>query len=110
MFTLLDSFRLSSYPLSSYFLINSPEVQKIDEDNIILSIDIPGYEKENIKVFTEEGYLVVSAKSDSRKYYRKWELPENEKVGKVKYYNGVLKIELQRILSEKEKRVSYAIE
>jgi HSP20 family molecular chaperone IbpA len=90
--------------------MNDPEVQKVDEDNLVLSVDLPGYEKDNIKVYSESGYLVVSAKSDTRKYYRRWELPENEKVGVVRYINGVLKIELQRILTEKEKRLNYQIE
>ena len=35
-------------------------------DKYLISIDLPGYEKENIKVHIEDGYLNVDAKADSK--------------------------------------------
>lgn len=36
------------------------------KDKYLISIDLPGYEKENIKIHIEDGYLNVDAKVDSK--------------------------------------------
>lgn len=38
---------------------------KENDDNYVISVDLPGYDKENIKVDITDGYLTVSAKTDS---------------------------------------------
>ena len=38
---------------------------KEHDDNYVISVDLPGYDKENIKVDITDGYLTVSAKTDS---------------------------------------------
>ncbi len=80
---------------------------KETETNYELDVEMPGYEKENIKVSLENGYLTVSAKkeskeeSDGKRYLRK-EISESCSrsyyVGqdvsrgdiKAKYENGIL--------------------
>lgn len=51
---------------------------KENKDGYVIDIDLPGYEKENIKMEIEDGYLVVHAKMDKNvdekeegKYVRK---------------------------------------
>ena len=36
-----------------------------DEKNYIIDVDLPGFEKENIKIALEDGYLTINAKMDS---------------------------------------------
>ena len=40
---------------------------KEKKDKYLVNIDLPGYEKENIKVEIEDGYLTVHATTDSQK-------------------------------------------
>ena len=42
-----------------------PDIEE-KKDKYLISIDLPGYEKENIKVHIEDGYLNVDAKADSK--------------------------------------------
>ncbi len=47
---------------------------KEEDGNVVVEIDLPGYEKENIKVDLEDGYLTVKAEKDEKK--------EDDKKGK----------------------------
>lgn len=40
---------------------------KEKEDKYLVDIDLPGYEKENIKIEIEDGYLTIHATTDSNK-------------------------------------------
>lgn len=40
---------------------------KEKKDKYLINIDLPGYEKENIKIEIEDGYLTVHATTDSQK-------------------------------------------
>lgn len=86
---------------------------KETETNYELDVEMPGYEKENIKVSLENGYLTVSAKkeskeeSDGKRYLRK-EISESCSrsyyVGqdvsrndiKAKYENGILSVSVPK--------------
>lgn len=52
-----------------FFKRNDNKLMRTDikehDDNYIISVDLPGYDKENIKVDITDGYLTVSAKTDS---------------------------------------------
>ena len=52
-----------------FFKRNDNKLMKTDikehDDNYVISVDLPGYDKENIKVDITDGYLTVSAKTDS---------------------------------------------
>ena len=62
-----------------FFKRNDNKLMRTDikehDDNYVISVDLPGYDKENIKVDITDGYLTVSAKTDS----------ENNEEEKVKY-------------------------
>ena len=51
-------------------------------DKYLISIDLPGYEKENIKINIEDGYLNVNAKADSNRE----EKEEGKFVRKERYF------------------------
>lgn len=52
-----------------FFKRNDNKLMRTDikehNDNYVISVDLPGYDKENIKVDITDGYLTVSAKTDS---------------------------------------------
>lgn len=52
-----------------FFKRNDNKLMRTDikehDDNYVISVDLPGYDKENIKVDITDGYLTVSAKTDS---------------------------------------------
>lgn len=54
-----------------FFHNHESKVMKTDieelSDKYVLAVDLPGYEKENIKMSIEEGYLTISASTNTSK-------------------------------------------
>lgn len=93
---------------------------KENENNYLIDIEMPGYDKEDIKIEVEEGYLNVSAsrnvKNDEEesnyvrreRYYgecsRSFYVGESIEVEDVKasYKNGILKLEVPKKEEKKE--------
>lgn len=99
-------------------IINSSNVLKTnikkEDDNYIYEIDVPGYNKEDIGINYEDGYLIVEVKTNnyssnysskdtyvrqerysgscSRSFYI-GEIDENDI--SAKYYNGVLQVKFK---------------
>ncbi len=94
---------------------------KENKDKYVIDIDLPGYEKENIKIEVEDGYLTVHATIDSNKE----EKEEGKFVRKERYMgscsrsfyvgddvkeedikatfrNGILKLEVPKVEEKKE--------
>lgn len=57
---------MKHYPMKS-------DVRERD-DNYLLEIDLPGFQKENIKAYVEDGYLIVTAAREREKNqkHRRW--------------------------------------
>lgn len=84
-----------------------------DDNRVKLEIELAGYKKEEIEIYTEKDYLYVKAKKNgasNRSYSRYWSLSETEKVGSIQYENGLLSIEILRVVPEEQKRKNYKIE
>ena len=87
---------------------------KEKKDKYIVDIDLPGYEKEDIKIEIDNGYLIVNAKTSHHKYVRKerfvGECSRSFYVGedvrqddiKASFRNGTLKIEIPKKDEPKE--------
>jgi HSP20 family protein len=94
---------------------------KEKKDKYIVDIDLPGYEKENVKIEVDNGYLIVNAKTshhkaekEEGKYVRKerfvGECSRSFYVGedvkqddiKASFRNGTLKIEIPKKDESKE--------
>lgn len=77
-----------------------------EEDKIKVIVDMPGVEKEDIKLYiSEDGRtLTIDAKGKERRYHKEVRLPAAVDPNKAKatYKNGVLSIELEKV--EKKKR------
>lgn len=77
-----------------------------EEDKIKVVVDIPGVEKDDIKIrISDDGLLLtIDAKSKDRKYHKEIKLPTAVDPTKAKatYKNGVLSIEMEKV--EKKRR------
>ena len=95
---------------------------KETEDSYILDIDLPGYNKEDIKVDITEGYLTINAKTShtsedkekgkfvrrerfigeaSRSFYVGEDIKEDEI--KASFKNGILNLEVPKVTPEEKK-------
>ena len=74
--------------------------------------ELPGVEKEDIKLFGTENSLTISVDSPQRKYHKEIELPVNVEQTQAKstYKNGVLEVVLKIKEEEKTKGFSINIE
>ncbi|MFP3178729.1 MAG: archaeal heat shock protein Hsp20 [Thermocladium sp.] len=69
-----------------------------DGDKIKVVMDMPGIDKDKIKIKVNGDKLIVSAEGNDRRYYKEVNLPANVDPSKAKatYRNGVLTIELMK--------------
>jgi HSP20 family protein len=108
-----------------FFTNEESKIMKTDikekKDKYIIDIDLPGYEKEDIKMSIEDGYLTVNASTNTEKedkeegkFVRKerymgscsrsfyvGDAVENEDI-KASFKNGTLKIEIPKKENKKE--------
>ena len=92
-------------------------VIKVDEDNFVVELAVAGFAKTDIDVSTADGKLTVKGElntedSDSkfihrgiaaRKFTREWALGEYMEVKSAELKDGMLKIDIVRILPEEKK-------
>lgn len=82
-----------------------PLVDVITEENQIKVIaEVPGVDKQDIKLNVVGKTLSIRAESERRKYSKDIELPEevDPKSAKASYRNGILEVTLSRIKKEKK--------
>lgn len=108
-----------------FFRTNENKMMKTDikehENNYTIDVDLPGYDKENIKVAIEDGYLTVHATMDNsnedtekgkfvrrERYFgecsRSFYVGENIEVEDIKasFKNGTLTLEIPKKEEKKE--------
>jgi len=76
-----------------------PLVDVFDEkDHVLVIIELPGVEKEQISAEVKGDILTLSAATGERKYYKEVILPKDVDAGtlKSKYKNGVLEIRIEK--------------
>lgn len=92
-------------------------VIKVDEDNFVVELAVAGFSKSDIDVSTADGKLTVKGElntedNDSkfihrgiaaRKFTREWALGEYMEVKAAELKDGMLKIDIERILPEEKK-------
>ena len=87
-----------------------------------LEVALAGFKREEIKVYTENNKLFVQgtkAEEDtkeyitkgiaSREFMRVWTCSDDFVVETVDYVDGVLSVELQRVIPEHQKRKDYSL-
>ena len=127
---LLDKISRNSIGLDNYFdqffnipSSNYPPYNLINLNNheSRLEIALAGFKKEEVKVYTEYGKLVVEGTKPEEKhtteyfhrglarrnFNKSWTLSEDCVVDDVTFENGLLTIELKKIVPEKHARKDY---
>jgi HSP20 family protein len=77
-----------------------PLVDVLDEEEeVMVVVELPGVEKEDIKLYGTEDLLTISVDKPQRKYFKEVEMPAkvNVKEARVSYKNGVLEVSLPKI-------------
>ena len=103
----------SNYPPYNLIQLNNHESK--------LEIALAGFKKNELKVYTEFGKLYVEGKKEEpeidgefvykglaqRSFERVWTVSDDTKVGSVKFEDGLLTVELNKIVPEHHARKEY---
>ncbi len=90
-----------------------PYTEVLDEDGKYkVIIEMPGVDKDKIKVRASKNRLIVTASSDYRKYRKevRFKEPVKPETAKAQYRNGVLVVEIEKEAPKKEEGVEIKIE
>ena len=113
-----DRFFNSDFPQSNYPPYNLIQLNNHESK---LEIALAGFKKDELKVFTEFGKLYVEGKKEEsenvgeyvhkglaqRSFERVWTVSDDTKVGSVKLVDGLLTVELNKIVPEHHSRKNY---
>ena len=108
-----DDTTTSNYP--PYYLI------QLNNHESKLEIALAGFKKDELKVYTEFGKLYVEGKKEAtevdgefihkglaqRNFQRVWTVTDDTKVGSVSFEDGLLTVELNKIVPEHHARKEY---
>ena len=103
----------SNYPPYNIVQVNNVESK--------LEIALAGFSKDDVSVYTEFGKLYVEGKKEEsenvgeyvhkglaqRSFERVWTVSDDTKVGSVKFVDGLLTVELNKIVPEHHSRKNY---
>ncbi len=103
----------SNYPPYNLIQVNNHESK--------LEIALAGFKKNELKVYTEFGKLYVEGEKEAtevdgtfvhqglaqRSFKRIWTVTDDTKVGSVKFEDGLLSVELNKIVPEHHARKDY---
>ena len=117
VFHRLDAMSGSNVNYPPYNLI------KHDSSNFSIEIALAGFKSKEIEVSTEQSILRVASKVEkrdtertylhkglsNRSFSRTWQLSEDVEVKSVDFQDGLLTINLQRIVPEKHQRKIYEV-
>ena len=113
-----DNFFNSDFPQSNYPPYNLIQLNNHESK---LEIALAGFKKDQLRVFTEFGKLhVEGTKEESedngsfvhkglaqRSFKRVWTVTDDTKVGSVKFEDGLLTVELRKIVPDHHARKDY---
>ena len=102
---------------------NYPPYNLIQESNVLsrLEIALAGFKRKEVKVYTEYGKLFVEGQKEDkdpdadyvhkglgqRAFQRAWTLSDDTEVRDVKFEDGLLSVELGKIVPEHHARKNY---
>ena len=102
---------------------NYPPYNLVQINNVLskLEIALAGFKKNDIKVYTEFGKLYVEGKKEKpedvgefvhqglaqRSFERSWTLSDDTEVGSVSFNDGLLTVELKKIVPDHHARKDY---
>ena len=114
----LNNFFNSDFPQSNYPPYN---LIQLNNHESTLEIALAGFKKDQLQVFTEFGKLYVKGKKEEskvdgefvhqglaqRSFERVWTVSDDTKIGSVKFEDGLLTVELNKIVPEHHARKEY---
>jgi len=114
----LDRFFNSDFPQSNYPPFN---LVQLNNHESRLEIALAGFKKDEVKVYTEFGKLYVEGKKEEsevdgtfvhkglaqRSFQRIWTITDDTEVGSVSFDDGLLVVELKKIVPEHHARKEY---
>ena len=103
----------SNYPPYNLIQVNNHESK--------LEIALAGFKKDELKVYTEFGKLYIEGKKEEsevdgtfvhkglaqRSFQRVWTVSDDTEIGSVKFTDGLLTVELKKIVPEHHARKEY---
>ena len=128
--TLFDKISKNSIGMDEYFdsfwnatTSNYPPYNLIHESNVLsrLEIALAGFKRDEVKVYTEYGKLVVEAEKEektetgsyahkgiaARSFSRQWSLADDTEIGDVTFEDGLLTVSLKKVVPEHHARKDY---
>ena len=114
----LNSFFNSDFPQSNYPPYNLIQLNNHESK---LEIALAGFKEDELQVFTEFGKLFVEGRKEEsktdgtfvhkglaqRSFKRVWTVSDDTKVGSVKFEDGLLTVQLNKIVPEHHARKTY---
>ena len=114
----LDRFFSSDFPQSNYPPYNLVQLNNHESK---LEIALAGFKKDELKVYTEFGKLYVEGRKEEskddgtfvhkglaqRSFERVWTITDDTEIGSVKFEDGLLTVELKKIVPEHHARKEY---
>ena len=114
----LDRFFNSDFPQSNYPPYNLIQLNNHESK---LEIALAGFKKDELQVYTEFGKLYVKGKKEEskvdgefvhqglaqRSFERVWTVSDDTKIGSVKFEDGLLTVELNKIVPEHHARKDF---
>lgn len=89
----------------------------VSDNETVIEVALAGFSEDEIQVFTEKGHLTIAAtKAETdertflhrglatRNFTRRWQLSEDTQVGDVLYKDGLLTIQLTRVVPERHQK------
>jgi len=105
--------------------INYPPYNLIkhDSSNFTIEVALAGFKRDEVEVSTEQNILRVASNNEDknttrnylhkgvskRSFTRSWQLSEDVRVRDVRFEDGLLTIDLERIIPDHQKRTVYDI-
>ena len=73
------------------------------EDEVFVTIDLPGFEKKNLELKVNETHITIKAEQDERKHNSTKRLPckVDADSSKATYKNGVVDVKLKKAVADK---------
>ena len=113
-----DRFFNSDFPQSNYPPYN---LIQLNNHESTLEIALAGFKKDELKVYTEFGKLFVKGSKEEskvdgefvhkglaqRSFERVWTISDDTKIGSVKFEDGLLTVELNKIVPEHHARKDF---
>ena len=114
----LNRFFNTDFPQSNYPPYNLIQLNNHESK---LEIALAGFKKDEIKVYTEFGKLYVEGSKEEskvdgsfihqglaqRSFQRVWTITDDTKIGSVEFTDGLLTVELKKIVPEHHARKEY---